>query len=163
MRPARPEDRAAAARAHLEAFRATYRGILAEAFLEHLEEPRFPAKFDRALADPRSLALVAEDGGRVVGVGYAGPSREPGYPGGEVYAIYLLPEAQGRGLGRALFEEALRFLKETGQTPVWVWVIETNERARGFYRQMGGVKAGVRVSRLPDPEGRPVRLVAYRF
>ena len=145
------------------AFRAAYRGILADAFLEDLEEPRFPAKFDRALSDPRSLALVAEEDGRVVGVCYAGPSREPGYPGGEVHAIYLLPEAQGKGLGRALFEEALRFLEETGQTPVWVWVIEANERARGFYRRMGGVEAGVRASRLPDPEGRPVRLVAYRF
>ncbi len=115
------------------------------------------------MADPKSLALVAEDGDRVVGVCYAGPSKEPGYPGGEVYAIYLLPGAQGKGLGRELFEKALRFLLETGQTPVWVWVIEQNVHARGFYAHLGGRLAGRRSTRLPLQGGGRAELLAYRF
>ncbi len=56
---------------------------------------------------------------------------------GEVYAIYLLPEALGRGLGRALFRRSLDTLSEQGRRGCVVWVAEGNARALRFYEAAG--------------------------
>ena len=52
--------------------------------------------------------IVAEIGGRVAGYAYAGPYRaRPGYRFSVENAIYVAPDAQGQGLGRALLAELI--------------------------------------------------------
>ena len=77
--------------------------------------------------------------GDVVGFAACGPERESlaAYPG-ELYAIYLLKEAQGRGLGRAMLETAARHLAEAGHEAWMCWVLADNP-TRHFYEAMGGV------------------------
>jgi len=49
--------------------------------------------------------LVAKDGERVVGFAAYGAYRDASLPGyGEVYALYVLAEYYGRGVGRALMD-----------------------------------------------------------
>jgi GNAT superfamily N-acetyltransferase len=81
--------------------------------------------------------------GRIVGFCDAGPNRgEPKDFQGEVYAIYLLAEAQGQGLGRALFQQAVAWLMRNGWSSFLVWVLTGNTRARRFYEALGGTAAG---------------------
>lgn len=51
--------------------------------------------------------------------------------GGEISALYLAPAARGRGLGKALLDEA------KGQGRLSLWTFQANPGARAFYRREG--------------------------
>lgn len=56
---------------------------------------------------------------------------------GELYAIYVLPNIQGRGVGRALMTETVDRLRSDGFGEAVLWVFEDNPRTRRFYEQTG--------------------------
>ena len=56
---------------------------------------------------------------------------------GELAAIYLLPGAWGKGLGRELMSSALSALSDAGFGEATLWVLDTNSRARRFYEAAG--------------------------
>lgn len=56
---------------------------------------------------------------------------------GELYAIYVLPDLQGRGVGRALMTETVDRLRSVGFGDAVLWVFEANPRTRRFYEQTG--------------------------
>lgn len=69
-----------------------------------------------------------------------GPEREQKRNSeGELYAVYLLQEAQGKGWGRQLFIQMLEVMKSMGYTSLLVWVLEGNP-AIHFYKALGGKK-----------------------
>jgi GNAT superfamily N-acetyltransferase len=86
--------------------------------------------------------IVAESGERIVGhVGTAlvhTPARAP--VSGEVTALYLLPDWQGFGLGRLLWEQALKRLQEYDCVQAMVWTIN-RAPAFGFYQHVGALQA----------------------
>ena len=56
---------------------------------------------------------------------------------GELYAIYVLPQAWGSGAGAALMREAVAGLREAFDGDAVLWVLEDNPRARRFYEREG--------------------------
>lgn len=77
--------------------------------------------------------------------------------GGEVEAVYLAPLARGRGLGRALLDEA-----KAAEPSLTLWTFQANLAARRFYEREGFVEAFMtngdeNTEHLPD-----VRLVWER-
>ena len=101
--------------------------------------------------------LVAELGGAVVGYAYAGPYRaRPAYRWTIEDSIYIAPQAQRRGLGRALlarliteaeargFRQMIAVIGDSAQTPArrrrlarqqlrsWVELARPNSRERGW-------------------------------
>jgi GNAT superfamily N-acetyltransferase len=84
--------------------------------------------------------FVAEDQRRMVGFASGGPERagEEGYAG-ELYAIYVRQEAQGKGYGRRLVRAVTEGLREAGLNDMIVWVLRDNRPARNFYERLGGV------------------------
>ncbi len=56
--------------------------------------------------------------------------------GGEVDALYLAPVARGRGLGRALLDEA-----KAAERSLTLWCFQANLGARKFYAREGFVEA----------------------
>jgi GNAT superfamily N-acetyltransferase len=111
---------------------------------------------------PHMHTLVAEAGGDIVGFAQLGAAREHDVAGlGELFAIYVLPDLSGHGVGRALMAETLARLRAESFAEAILWVIEDNPRTRRFYelagwRTDGGVK---------DEEwlGTSVREVRYRI
>ena len=67
----------------------------------------------------------------VVRVGFAGGVGFLARRGVEVTALYLAPDARGKGLGKALLDEA----KVVGHLQVWAF--QANHGARAFYRREG--------------------------
>jgi GNAT superfamily N-acetyltransferase len=59
--------------------------------------------------------------------------------------LWVLPERMGTGLGRALFEHALRRAADLGAE---VMGIEADPNAEGFYRRMGARRVGEEVYEL---------------
>ncbi|MDQ6773524.1 MAG: GNAT family N-acetyltransferase [Candidatus Dormibacteraeota bacterium] len=142
IRPAHLDDALAIARVNVETWRATYGGIIPQDYLDGLTAADRVGVFAQRLArpEPGVTALVAETEAGVVGYATAGPERggaPPGYPG-EVYALYVLPEHQGRGLGRALMLAAAAALAAAGMAGLVIWVAWENHSARAFYERLGG-------------------------
>lgn len=57
---------------------------------------------------------------------------------GEVLVLAVLAGQEGRGLGRALLQEALRFLQSTSPHRPWLMAGQDPQlRSHGFYRRLG--------------------------
>ena len=75
------------------------------------------------------------DGGKVVGFAGYGNATDKELPdAGELFALYVLPEYYGTGLGRRLTDAALALI---GQPKVALWVLKDNPRAIRFYEKYG--------------------------
>jgi GNAT superfamily N-acetyltransferase len=141
LREGRVEDIPVISRAYARSWQSTYRGIAPDAFVEGMTEKAAAQIFEQSLK-PNSFSYflyVAEADGEIVG--FADGGKERGRPGdgqGELYAIYLLKEFQGNGIGRQLFQAAFGQLRRSGLSPVVVWVLEKNPY-RKFYESLGGV------------------------
>ena len=89
----------------LAAYVATWNAITPD------EPTSVEAQARRLEREPRRLYLLAEDGGRVVGCGYAGPSDSPGRG---FVAPRVLPEARRRGTGSLVLRELLAHVRGLG-------------------------------------------------
>jgi ribosomal protein S18 acetylase RimI-like enzyme len=87
--------------------------------------------------------LVCENGnGTVLGFASVGPSRDEDSLG-ELYAIYVEPDAWSTGAGRALIAAAEERLAAEYDSAL-LWVLEDNPRARRFYERAGWAADGAR-------------------
>ena len=171
LRPAGPGDGAAIAAVQRRAWRAGYRGLLSDAFLDDLDFSYLGAYWTgRATVSPtpRHRLLVAGPRGEVHGVVDAGPARDDDGPTGpdglpvtgEVRSLYVDPSVQGGGLGGALLAAATEVLVAQGSTDLVLWVVEGNTRARRFYERRGWAADGGRKVTPVDDEALPE--VRYR-
>src|SRR5262249_4376593 len=107
------------------------------------------------------LAVVEEETEKIVGFSDAGPARDPtGVGSAELYAIYLLEEKKGLGLGSQLFSCTVQELTTLGFWSMYLWVLSENIQARRFYERMGGAVDG---EKFNDLGGRLYKEVAYAF
>ena len=97
----------------------------------------------RAELHRRNPPLVADANGEVVGFASVGPNRDDSREG-EVYAIYVLPDRWGTGVGRELMQSAEAELRAQGYDEAVLWVLEDNPRARRFYEAAGWKADGAR-------------------
>jgi GNAT superfamily N-acetyltransferase len=82
--------------------------------------------------------MVAEQDGQIVGFVSGGPERSgDSLYSGEVYAIYILPAHQRKGIGRLLIREAVQALLAQGFSNMLIWVLSDNP-SRTFYEALGG-------------------------
>ncbi|GAA0851014.1 GNAT family N-acetyltransferase [Streptosporangium amethystogenes subsp. fukuiense] len=166
VRPGVPEDVEAREYVRVTTWKAAYRGIMPDDYLDALKvEPDAVARMEEALANALAEGLtpllVGEIGGRIVGFVNLGRCRDEHIGGGEVFAIYVLPEAQSDGLGHALMTAAAERLRADGHQEIGLWVAADNTRARRFYERFGFVPSG-RVQLLSAPLP-PIEEVYYRL
>lgn len=155
VRRALPEDAERLARIHVASWREAYRGLLPDELLDQLTVARRERQWRHLLGRTEGSTLLAERGGEAVGFVALGAPRDADLAAqggvGEVHAIYLLASAWGCGYGRMLWEAALAGLRDRGDREVALWVLEANERARGFYERMGLAADGWRKSERMGP------------
>jgi RimJ/RimL family protein N-acetyltransferase len=81
--------------------------------------------------------------GEIKGFAGGGAARDDDVTGaGEVFAIYLLAEHWGTGIGRRLMEAVTESLVEAGFKEAVLWVLEGNARARRFDEAAGWLRDG---------------------
>jgi len=165
LRSAVPRDAEAIARVQHASWRGAYLGMLPHEVLVALDEAQGAAFWERILmrSERVDAVLVGELEDDVMGFVSFGPIREriPGYSG-EIYAIYVLPEAQGCGIGTALMARAARTLVQHRHLGATVWVLEENRLARRFYERLGGLPLGTpKELRYAGRRYEAVREVAY--
>jgi GNAT superfamily N-acetyltransferase len=166
VRRAGPEDAAAITVVHVRSWQGAYRGLLPQEYLDGLDPAGRVEWWRQSLERPGWPAagtLVALSDGQVSGFANIGPTRDCGAGDarvGEVNAIYVLPEAWGAGLGRALMTAALGELAAGGYESATLWVLESNARARRFYERAGWTTDGS--AKEADIAGARVTEVRYR-
>ena len=100
-----------------------------------------PAGYHRVLFGPRpyAQAIVAEAGGRLVGVAlyHTTISTFTCHPGYFLEDLFIEAEQRGTGLGRALFAELARRLRAEGGTRIDWRVLKWNAPSIAFYQRLG--------------------------
>ncbi|HET6519307.1 MAG TPA: GNAT family N-acetyltransferase, partial [Geminicoccaceae bacterium] len=126
VRRAAPRDAQSIASVQVHTWRVTYSDLLPDEVLADLSFARGVRTWRRLLQTPGrgQATFVAEQKGAVIGFASCGPSRGPvpDYPG-EVYTLYVMPPAQGQGLGRQLLEAAFYALACEGMGSAVVWAL----------------------------------------
>jgi ribosomal protein S18 acetylase RimI-like enzyme len=113
-----------------------YRAFIPESDLSTYFDIHYDAgSFSALLADPSTTGYVAEADGCLAG--YARLFFEGKEKRLYLAALYLLPDYQGRGIGKRLTGAAERYAAERGITEIWVGVMVRNRRALRFYRKEG--------------------------
>lgn len=135
-------DVANVARVHIASYRATYTGLFPDAHVNSRTEDRRREVITEALARPDYELYVAEDeSDGIVGFADWGKSRERVLADAELYAIYLLPSHQRRGLGRQLIGAVARAAIAHGHRSLCLRALEGNPTC-AFYRSVGGAVVG---------------------
>jgi GNAT superfamily N-acetyltransferase len=140
IRRAVPADARAIAQVRIDAWRATYPGMVPAAYLAAMSVDDNAAQWQRILsAGPNTTSVfVADDGGSVAGFacGNMLPEQKHGFDA-ELTAIYLRRERQRAGLGRRLVGAVAAAQREHGATCLLTWVFAANRSARAFYERLG--------------------------
>ena len=136
VRPATVGDAEAIARVHTRGWHVGYADVFPVGRLSEWQSDAERWRARLAHRTPRAAAFVAERGGKVVGFATCGPNRDEAGVG-ELYAIYVDPEAWGSGIGHALLSRAEEAMLEAGFAEATLWVLEDNPRARRFYERAG--------------------------
>ncbi|GAA1977788.1 GNAT family N-acetyltransferase [Isoptericola halotolerans] len=141
LRAATPDDAAGCALVHHTSWVETYSGLLRADHWDTDTLERRTLLWQRWLAGDG--VVVAEAGGRVVGIASDGSGRTVGghepVRERELYLLYVLQAHHGSGAGQALLDAVL-----PPYATAQLWVAEHNPRARRFYERNGFVPDGAR-------------------
>lgn len=140
IRKAIVTDAKGIAKVHVDSWKTTYANIVPDEYLNNLSYESREQMWTNAI--PYGGVYVAESNeGLIVGFSKGGKERSGNYNGydGELYAIYLLKEYQGKGIGTALVKPIIDDIKGMGLNSMVVLVLEENI-SRQFYESLGGRK-----------------------
>lgn len=161
FRKATPADAPAIARIHTINWQQNYRGAFTDEFLDdelpaaHLAEWR--KKFQDN--DDRMFLECAVDGDEIIGFlcGYADHDAEWG---AFIDNLHVTTAAQGRGVGAMLMMRFGKWLDDNDpESPIYLFVLESNTAAERFYQRIGGQNAGVVIEELHGCTVRSLRYV----
>lgn len=152
-----PEDANAKGYVHWKSWQETYPGIVDEEYLALMRLDTQQEKSKTQL----EYTIVAELDRTIVGFAMYGPCRDNDLPGcGEVYAIYILKDAQGYGIGRKLMDAALEKLSDF--STIAIWVLSGNDHAAGFYKHYGFQFDGTKKNIIIGTTNSEVRMILHR-
>ncbi len=139
-RKASPKDAALLAQTRQKAWNATYRGIYPDSMIDEFDYDWHIRREEKNLQNPHIHTwLILSEGachGYVTWIASEKPLwRDYHF---RLYSLYLLPQLQGRGLGRRIFQGIQTQCRELGYGKLYVSCQPQNIPAMGFYSHMGG-------------------------
>ena len=172
VRPAALADVPGIASVHVRSWQATYPGLLPGAEIERHNVANRITNWQRMLLAPGAQVNIWVAVRADVVIGFAsggafrvessgadghsdanakaesegqgvGEGESAAHADGELNALYLLPDAQGQGIGRQLFDASARASQAAGFPGLRCWVLEGNP-AVGFYEHLGGVRVATK-------------------
>jgi 3-deoxy-manno-octulosonate cytidylyltransferase (CMP-KDO synthetase) len=137
------EDAVAIAKVHVESWHKSFAGIVPQEFLDNLTVENRTAAFRQRLGEANYKMFVAEDSKKkIVGFADFGKARENGLEyKTELYAIYILREFQGKGIGENLFRLCQKAMIDEGFDSMYLMALAVSPY-KTFYEKMGGQIVG---------------------
>ena len=140
IRKAVLSDAKGISKVHVDCWKTTYKNIISDQYLNKLTYASREQLWENNI--PNGGVYVAENKeGEIVGFSSGGIERTGNYNGfeGELYALYILKDYQGNGIGKALVKPIIKEITELGLNSMLVLVLEDNI-SRLFYESLGGKK-----------------------
>jgi ribosomal protein S18 acetylase RimI-like enzyme len=162
IRPAETSDIDDLIKINIAVWRSTYREMIHDDVLNSMTPNSLRNKWERTVADTESAdrrCYVAVLNGDLVGYVVCGKNRDENVPfDWELYAIYLLAEHQGKGIGKQLFKRAIEDMKGREVRSFILFVLEENHATRKFYELF---KPDHQTQRIVELAGRPYAEIGY--
>ena len=134
LRLATIDDAYGISKVHIVTWKDAYQGVVPSSYLDSLKVSDRVDTWRTQITDEHTYISVSHDQGIITGFLSGGISRDKdNFEYNEIYAIYVHPSYQGRGIGKLLVEE---FLDEFA-FPYSLWVLDSNDSAIGFYKSLG--------------------------
>ena len=140
VRPATLDDIEAFETVRIATWKACFRGIVSDEFLDGLVPTARIQRCRNAIQDvERSSVIVACVGDDIIGMGMAEQARAEHLDTdvGEVRALYVHPDWQGRGVGRALLAALTTALRARRYRAAVLWTLRDRPPTRRFYEANG--------------------------
>jgi GNAT superfamily N-acetyltransferase len=144
IRRATAADADGIGRVQVETWRSSYRGIVPQSYLDALDVREMAVKWKSWVSDSDAHTFVADDAGEICGYVHGGVLRDgvhvaaQGYDA-EIHKVYVLSDAQGKGIGRRLMSVLAESLVRDGLMRPVLWALAENPWCR-FYERLGGKK-----------------------
>lgn len=136
IRQAQPQDAASIA--------AIANTLIRDTLFTFTTQERRPEEIATRLQEDPKPFLLAERDGRALGFATYGAFRSgPGYRHTQEHSIQLLPEAQGRGLGRALMAQLEEAARAREVHVLVAGISSANPKAVGFHSAIGFTRTGL--------------------
>lgn len=157
--------------AHVQAWKKSYQNIIDQDYLDNIRYEKRLAWRKKIIEEKFGQQLVVTYRGEVVGFcdsnaiepdnqAKAEDKSQISKEKGQIYGLYLLKEHQGKGIGKQLLKQSLEWLRKKELSPIILWTLKDNQKARDFYESQGGTLAGeiqIKIGNKFYPE------VGYRF
>jgi GNAT superfamily N-acetyltransferase len=164
LRAATIADAALIASIHTTSWRATYRGLLPDAFLDGEVAQERADWWEARMGAPggeRRMVLIAVLDDEPIG--FVCVERQPESAWGVLLDnLHALPGYQGIGVGKLLMRAARDWAREQGETQLHLYVLEGNRPAIAFYERQGWQFAGAEPDRMGGVDITALRYV-YRL
>ena len=133
IRKAEKEDVRQIAEICVEDWQKAYRGIVDSDFLDSLSvEQRYELEIRRY-----DKFIVAADADRILGYAWL-ESTEDEPADCEIIALYVRYSERKNGIGKLLFQDAVKSFRESGKKRMIIWCLKENDASRSFYEKNGG-------------------------
>lgn len=129
------QDLGAVAALHLLSWRVTYAEVLPKAYLGAPLEADVHARWAELAPDDLILGAFTQ-AEALHGISVLKLGRDLAY----LDNFHVHPASQGTGMAAELFRFTQRCLAERDVPGLWLTALESNARARAFYKRMGGVE-----------------------
>jgi ribosomal protein S18 acetylase RimI-like enzyme len=141
IRRALPEDAGNYTDCAISCWQAAYRGIVPDEYLNNMPADRDlkAEKYRESFAKPgdiQSYCVVSD--GKMIGL------LTIDIINAEIWAIYLLEEYWGKGIGKEVLDFAISEMKRMKHSALFLWVLEGNGRAKRFYERNGFRFSGIK-------------------
>jgi len=118
----------------------TYSGIVADEHWRYMLNHFYnPASLRRQMIDEHQQFLILEQGEEAIGFASWSPTKETGVF--KLHKLYVLPDQQGKGLGRMILQYIYSDIRPAGGRKLRLNVNRFN-KARQFYERLGFVVIG---------------------
>ena len=145
VRRATASDADEIARLHVEVYEAALGHVVDQQVLLEARTQRQPMWKGLLSSPPEGQAVFVHGDERLIGFVSAGPDRDPmdAEDAGEIYALFVEPDAWGTGVGTQLLEVATDHVRSLGLSVARLWVLDANARAQTFYAREGWSDLGI--------------------
>lgn len=143
IRPLKQEDLPDLADIHVRIWQETYAGQMPQDFLDRLDPAQrlkgWQEGFSKNKDNPEYGTFLARVMGKAAGFLSFGPARDQNAEmTHEIYAINILKEYWGQGIGWVMFCLAIDDFKKHGIDKTYLWVLTSNQNAIDAYLRWGG-------------------------
>lgn len=146
IRQAHVDDWKGIARVHVDSLHASYQDTLPLDVLNKFtyadREKRWQKDLPKSISGGTMTYVVEDKNREIVGFALSGTMRDARLKmkyTGEVYGLYVHPDAQGQGFGRKLFESVAQHLASVHFSSIALWTFENLESC-SFFKHLGGVQ-----------------------